>query len=74
MVTELAITCVALSVVVEDMTSFTPALPMDVELLIGADPNPNAMQILRSVLSPFIRLRRWSEIIFQRAGLGYFQL
>ncbi len=61
-VAELAITCVALSIVVEDMTPFTPALPMDVTLLIGADPNPNARQSLRSVLSPFMRLRPLSEI------------
>ncbi len=37
------------------MTPFTPTPLIDVALLIGADPNPNAMQILRSVvLKPFM--------------------
>ncbi len=57
-VTELAITWEALSAIVEGMTPFTLALPMDVVLLIGADrvdPNPSTTQILRSVLRPFIQ-------------------
>ncbi len=57
-VTELDITCVALSIVVDGMTPFALARPIDVVLLIGVDrvdPNPSTTQILRSVLRRFIQ-------------------